>query len=133
VFFQGRLEGAVTITPLTPPNIRVAISATGSATQLGRFTLSVPHDVDRSVGTANGFYHFTAANGDTLDAEFTGQSTLVSPGILSIVENATITGGTGRFAGAAGSFTAARVFDTIAGTTTGTFEGAISTPTSAKP
>jgi hypothetical protein len=44
----------------------------------------------------------TAANGDTLTADFTGEAQ-VGP-IISILEHATITGGTGRFAGAAGNF-----------------------------
>ena len=47
--------------------------------------------------------------------------------MLEIVEDATITGGTGRFAGATGSFTCERLYDTIEGTTTGSFEGTIST------
>jgi hypothetical protein len=41
------------------------------------------------------------------------------------VETATVTGGTGRFAGATGSFICERLFDTIAGTTAGSFEGTI--------
>jgi hypothetical protein len=78
--------------------------------------------------TASGFYYFVAANGDTLTAEFDGVSTPVAPGFLYIVETATITGGTGRFAGATGSFTVERLYDTLAGTTVGSFEGTISSP-----
>jgi hypothetical protein len=44
------------------------------------------------------------------------------------VETATIIGGTGRFAGATGSFVAERYFDRIQGTTTGTFNGTVSSP-----
>jgi hypothetical protein len=44
------------------------------------------------------------------------------------METATITGGTGRFAGATGSFTTERLFDTVTLTTTGSFEGTISSP-----
>ena len=66
------------------------------------------------------------ADGDTLTADFTGQATPTStPGVLSIVETATITGGTGRFAHATGSFVCERLFDTVAGTTDGSFEGTI--------
>ena len=46
---------------------------------------------------------FTAASGDTLRADFTGQATLVE-GVISTIETATVTGGTGRFVGASGSF-----------------------------
>ena len=66
-------------------------------------------------------------NGDTLSATFTGQATPTStPGLLTIVETATITGGTGRFSDATGTFTAQRVFNQLTGVTTGSFEGRIS-------
>ena len=103
------------------------VEAAGNATQLGQFALAIPHLVDRVARTAVGSYHFTAANGDTLSADFTGQSMPTATlGVLSIVETATITGGTGRFAGATGSFTCERLYDTITGTTIGSFEGTIS-------
>jgi hypothetical protein len=132
--FQGRLEGVVTITPLAPPFISVLVNATGNATHLCEYTLAIPHVVNVANGTAVGSYEFTAANGDTLTADFTGQATPTpTPGVLSIVETATITGGTGRFAGATGRFISHRLFDTVAGTTTGSFEGTISSPGAAKP
>jgi hypothetical protein len=125
--FKGSYEGDVTVTPLTPPSVSVLVDATGNATQLGRFSLDIPHVVNRANSTAIGSYEFTAANGDTLFADFTGQATPTStPGVLYIVETATITGGTGRFAGATGSFISERLFDTINGTTIGSFEGTIS-------
>ena len=124
--FKGSLEGVVTITPLTPAFVSVFIEATGKATHLGKFTLQIPHIVNRSDSTAIGSYEFTAANGDTLTADFTGQATPTStPGVLYIEETATITGGTGRFAHATGSFVCERLFDTVAGTTDGSFEGTI--------
>ena len=125
--FKGSLEGVVTVTPLQPPYVSVLVKATGNGTQLGQFTLAIPHTVNRTNRTAVGTYEFTAANGDMLFADFTGQATLTAiPGVLYIEETATITGGTGRFAGATGSFTCERFFDTIAGTTIGSFEGTIS-------
>jgi hypothetical protein len=124
--FKGDLEGDVTITPLAPPFVSALVEATGNATQLGQFTLDIPHVVNRATRTAIGSYEFTAANGDTLTADFTGTATpTATPGVLYIEETATITGGTGRFAGATGSFTVERFFDTVAGTTTGSFEGTI--------
>ena len=126
--FRGMLEGDVTRTP-APPLVYVDIEATGTATQLGHFALDVPHVVDLNTRTAVGSYQFTAANGDTLYAKFTGQATPTEiPGVLYIEEVATITGGTGRFAGATGSFIAERWYDSIAGTTVGSFEGTISAP-----
>jgi hypothetical protein len=75
----------------------------------------------------------TAANGDTITAEGSGgQATLVAPGVLSIVDPATITGGTGRFADATGSFVIRRTFFVAAGVTTGSLEGTISSPGAAR-
>ena len=127
--FKGSLEGDVTVTPLTPPFVAVDVEATGEATHLGNFTLDIPHVVNRATRTAVGSYEFTAANGDTLTADFTGKATPTAiPGVLYIEETATITGGTGRFAGATGSFTAERLYDAVTGTTIGSFEGTISAP-----
>jgi hypothetical protein len=61
-------------------------------------------------------------------AEFTGRATPIGGGVLYIVEVATITSGTGRFAGATGTFITERWFDTITFTTIGSFEGTISSP-----
>ena len=123
--FKGSLEGTVTRS-LPPPPISVLVEADGNATQLGRFTVEIPHVVVPPNGA--GFYHFVAANGDTLTAEFTGVSAPAAPGFLYIVETATITGGTGRFAGATGSFVCERLYDIAAGTTIGYFDGTISRP-----
>jgi hypothetical protein len=127
--FEGRLEGTVTVTPLTPPFVAADVEATGNATHLGEFTLDIPHIVNRAKMTAKGTYVFTAANGDEVHADFDGYSTLTDvPNVLAIVETATITGGTGRFAGATGSFTTYRLFDRVSGETIGYFEGTISSP-----
>ena len=121
--FNGVLEGTVTRS-LPPPPIHVDIAATGTATQLGMFVVDIPHDVVPP--NAVGSYHFVAANGDTLTATFTGLSAPADVGFLYIVELATITGGTGRFAGATGGFVCERLFDVAGGTTVGSFEGNIS-------
>ena len=130
--FKGRLEGTATITPGSP-FLSVSIEGTGNATHLGRFTVEIPHLVNPMNRTSIGTYEFTAANGDTLTAGFTGQATLTAPGVLSVVETATITGGTGRFAGASGSFTVERLFNQVTGLTTGSFEGSISSPGAGTP
>ena len=126
--FNGSLAGTVTVTPLDPPFASVLIEATGHATHLGRFTLVIPHEVNQALRVGEGTYVFTAANGDTLTADFTGQATLLSPGVISTAETGIITGGTGRFAGATGTFSAERTFFVATGTTTGSFEGTISSP-----
>jgi hypothetical protein len=125
--FKGSLDGVVTHTAVDPQTDAVLVEATGNATQLGAFALSVPHFVNTPTRTAAGIYEFTAANGDRITARFTGvASPTATPGVIAIVETATITGGTGRFTGATGSFVTQRLYDRIAGTTTGSFEGTIS-------
>src|SRR4051812_25588190 len=126
--FKGSLEGDVPHPP-APPFYSVLVEAAGNATHLGQFTVSIPHLVNTSTRTAAGTYIFTAANGDTLTADFIGHAAPSgTPGVLAIVEVATITGGTGRFEGATGSFTTERLFDTINLTTVGSFSGTISSP-----
>ena len=127
--FKGRLDGVSTVAPLTPPFVSVNIEGGGHATHLGQFEVSIPHVANRSNGTAVGTYVFTAANGDTLTADFTSQSTPTDvPGVISVEVTATITGGTGRFAGATGSFVGDRLADTVHGVVTESFDGTISTP-----
>jgi len=118
----------------------VEVNATGNATQLGSFTLAIPHTVDfRALPpalppwTSEGSYEFVAANGDTLRASFIGAVRPVIPGVLlRAVEDATITGGTGRFAGATGGFIVERFVHIPppggTRTTDGSFIGTISSP-----
>lgn len=130
--FQGTLQGTFTVTPVTPPFIvDVLLNARGNATQLGQFTLIFPHRVDRSTvpSTGVGIYTFKAANGDMVFAQVNGKATpTATAGVLSGVEIGTITGGTGRFAGATGSFVCERVIDTVNLRTAGFFRGTISIP-----
>ena len=68
---------------------------------LGRYTLEIAETVNFLQATATGTFTFTAANGDTVSGSFTGHA---QPGpLVAIVENATVLGGTGRFAGAVGT------------------------------
>jgi hypothetical protein len=129
--FKGTLEGGFTFVPDPPPSTFASVDfapLTGNATHLGRFTLKGPHRVNLATtpATATGTFEFTAANGDTLMASFTGLGTpTATPGIASIVETATIVGGTGRFAGATGRFIVERIVDLINFQTTGSLEGTI--------
>jgi hypothetical protein len=127
--FKGTLAGTATITPLGGPIVAVEIDATGTATYLGKFTLEAPHIVDQSTLTAVGTYILTAANGDTITADLAGTARMVEPpNVIAITETATVTGGTGRFAGATGSIQVERVFNRATGVTTGSLAGWVSTP-----
>ena len=123
--FKGNFAGTQAVTPLEPPFGAVDGSGTGTATHLGQFTVAFPHTVNFGTRTGVGTYTFTAANGDSVTAAFTGQATPAGS-LLNLLENATITGGTGRFAGATGAFTVQRTFNSATGATEGQFDGTIS-------
>jgi hypothetical protein len=124
--FAGAFSGTETNTG-APPTIHSVGNWTGVATHLGRFTVVSPHDVKIPERTATGKFTFMAANGDTVTADFFGQaSTTANPNVLSIVEHGTITGGTGRFADATGTFTVRRLLAQDTATTIGFFTGSIS-------
>jgi hypothetical protein len=105
---QGSLEGRhVSRTPLNPPVVYDVFEVTGDATHLGEYELVIEVVVNFGTlpPTAAGTLTFTAANGDTLVAGFTGSSSLVVPGLVLITELATIDPdrSTGRFAGTGSS------------------------------
>jgi hypothetical protein len=122
--FKGTLDGQYGTPSGQFPIINESIAATGQATQLGRYTLQIAETVNLLQATATGTFTFIAADGATLQGTFMGHA---QPGALvTITEEATILGGTGRFAGATGSFTIDRVFDPVNRRTTGTFAGTTS-------
>ena len=124
---------SVEVGTLSFPFLSVALEGTGDATQLGHFTEEGDFTVNVLTLHGTGSEVFTAANGDTLNATGEGQATpTATPGVLSIVEHLTITGGTGRFAGATGSFTRQRVLDGATGSSTGSLVGTISSPGASK-
>jgi len=130
---KGRFQANETF-ELDFANMTLSVDATGSgnATQLGRFTVSYEAVVQLfrdGTGTATPSAHFVAANGDSLFAEGSGLGVPTEiPGVNRIVEKYTITGGTGRFAGASGSFTVERLLNLATGVTSGTFKGSIVLP-----
>jgi hypothetical protein len=127
--FSGGFAGTDTGTPI--PNTQfasVTVEAAGTATHLGRFAYTAQLTVNTATGVGSGTFVFTAANGDTVYGTINGQAAFTPPNVLSIAETATVTGGTGRFAGATGGFDVARLKNTATGATVASFEGAISAP-----
>jgi hypothetical protein len=123
--FKGTVN-AVETAEVVFPTLSVTRDGTGTATHLGKFTEHITLQVNIPTGHATGAATFTAANGDTLTATVDGQSTPTTiPGVLSIVEVYTITGGTGRFSDATGSFTLNATLDQATGVSSGTFSGTI--------
>jgi hypothetical protein len=109
------------------PFASVTREGTGTATQLGKYTSNATFEVNVTTFHGTGTATFTAANGDTLSTSVVGQGipNTVPPTVLSLTEVYTITGGTGRFAGATGSFTLLTTLDLSTQVSTGTFSGVI--------
>jgi hypothetical protein len=127
--FKGRLGGSWTVDFDPPPSpfFTVVFDGTGNAAHLGRFVFHTVHRVNTADGTAAGSYELTSAGGDMLIGDFTGASgPTETPNVFAIAETVTITGGTGRFAGAVGNFVIERLVDFNTSTSTGTFDGEIS-------
>ena len=122
--FKGTVNAVETSQLVFPTNF-VNREGTGTATYLGKYTEHVTLQVNIPTSTSTGTATFTAANGDTLSASVVGRATPTGPTVLSIVEVYSITGGTGRFADATGSFTLATTLDLTTGVSSGTFIGAI--------
>jgi sulfur-carrier protein len=77
-----------------------------NAIHLGEFTVTWEATVNLENNSGIGSYHFIAANGDSIFAAVVGQAELAErPDVFRVVEIKinTITGGTGRFAGAKGA------------------------------
>jgi hypothetical protein len=128
--FKGTLQGQETdLSQGNPPTqILVDGDVTGVATQLGRFTMTYKVTVNLPAATSTGSAELTAANGDIIFTTFVGLGVPTDTPLLNhIVEINTITGGTGRFAGAQGAFVVDRLVDltTQPAITFGSFQGTI--------
>jgi hypothetical protein len=120
------MQSSDTITSIDFPTMVVESVGTGHATLLGLFTWNLEVWADLETGTATGTVVLTAANGDSLFTEFTATSAPTDiPGTIGISEVHTITGGTGRFEGASGSFTREAVSATDIGATSGVLDGTV--------
>ena len=126
--FRGSFQ-AVEIPAVQFPTVTIAGIGAGNATQLGKLTMTYEAEVNLVTRVGIGSVEFIAANGDRLFADILGQSTpTATPNLISIVETLTITGGTGRFAGATGSLLSERLKDQVTGNTSGSFDGTIVIP-----
>jgi hypothetical protein len=127
--FKGSMQGNEIDTPEggpPPTTLSVDGNTTGVATHVGQFSFSYQLTVNLANGTATGTGHLIAANGDSIDTTIVGQgSPTDTPGVNSIVEINTITGGTGRFSGVQGSFTVERLVTSETGFTSGSLHGTI--------
>ena len=128
LLLKGRVQGAETAT-FFPTMFVVDGTGSGNATQLGLYTINFRAEVDLSTLSSSTSATVIAASGDRLFGEGTGQgSPTDDPNVTSVVENFTITGGTGRFAGASGNFTLERLVHLDSGLGSGTISGTIVLP-----
>jgi hypothetical protein len=134
--FSGSFQGHETDIFQGPPPGTLAVTGSGSgiATHLGQSSVTWQLTVNLANGTATGSFTFTAANGDSIFTTISGTSEPPdSSGVSQIVETNTITGGTGRFEGAKGSFIVHRLIHLNTGFTSGSFrDGTITSPGSTK-
>jgi hypothetical protein len=117
------------------PIISVHVTGDGEATHLGRTAIETTDQMGNVItGATTAIYHFTAANGDEVVAEFDFVA-LPTPTGFTFTGTWEITGGTGRFTNASGSGTLEGQAD-FTGPTGGvgqfTMFGTISSPGSLK-
>ena len=128
LLLKGSLQ-AVETNEVNFPRLSVDATGSGKATQLGHFTIHYQVQVNLLTLAGSGSATLIAADGSSLSTGISGQATPTgTPGVVTISETHTITGGTGRFAGASGSFTLERVLDQTTGVTSGTMNGTIILP-----
>ncbi len=111
--------------------LTLGFEITSTATHLGRLTGSGSNCTEFTLTTEaveiwDGLATFVAADGSTLTATSEGQQGAPVAGRAEAVTTHTITGGTGRFEGAAGIWTVSSVIDFTTGSITGRVSGWLS-------
>lgn len=103
--FKGSWSGVtVSADPTNFPVVAVVAEGSGQLTHLGRYFMTSPHTSNVFTGETIGDQIFTAANGDTLTAFCEGFPAFNPDGTVVGSLDCEITGGTGRFEGATGSY-----------------------------
>src|SRR4029453_6829536 len=108
-----------------PSGAQHHLEGTGHATHLGRFTITSDFTVNMMTVTAVGTAIWTAANGDQIFTNVSGHGTISFP-TLTTTETDTITGGTGRFEEASGTFVVERSINIPTLVSSATFSGTLS-------
>jgi hypothetical protein len=128
--FKGTFQGHDTDIGSTNTTVTVLTMGTGIGTLVGQFSFTQTGTVDLTTGHNTGSAQWFAANKDSISTTITGSGQVIDPilFLIEIEEVHTITGGTGRFAGAQGSFTVKRLASGITFLTSGSYEGTITSP-----
>lgn len=128
--FKGAMQGNDVDSPgPSPGTVIVTTSGTGVATHLGQFSFTEEITINLVAFTLTGSGHWIAANGDSINTTIVGSvEGTANPDVVSVTEINTITGGTGRFAGAQGSFTVESLGNVVTLMRPGSFHGTITSP-----
>ena len=97
----------------------------GVGSHIGKFEYASVDDFS-DFPNVSGTATLTAANGDQIFTTFSGTLTSLGGTVVDVVFENTITGGTGRFEGATGSFTNTGIANTATFSANTTFTGVIS-------
>jgi len=116
--------------PFVFPIAHDGITAEGNATGIGHYTMSGTFVANVLMGIAAGNFTMTADDGDELFLDVKGG--VIPADHSQVLWNNTITGGTGEFAGATGSFTSQVQLEGVVGSKTpnpyvATLSGTLST------
>ena len=102
---KGSWSGVtVSADPTNFPVVSIVAKGSGQLTHLGRYAMTSPHTTNVFTGETLGDQIFTAANGDTMTAYCAGFPQFMPDQHVEGALQCEITGGTGRFAGATGSY-----------------------------
>jgi hypothetical protein len=128
--FQASSENqAISAVPDGDGYLFVTTLGAGNASHLGKFTFVSPHRAGLLDFSVEGAQIFTAANGDELQGWLSGNLTpfVDETGHFYLIGDVsgTITGGTGRFSDATGTYTFSVVFDTETASSTSMISGSI--------
>ena len=126
--FKGAMQGQDFDIGFTNTTVTVLTVGTGIGTLVGQFSFTQTVTVDFTTATSTGTARWSAANGDSISTTITGSGEVIEPGLFRIEDVHTITGGTGRFAGAQGTFTVNRLASGVTFLTSGSYEGTITHP-----
>lgn len=126
--FKGTLRSDESYSTIAS-TLFVTATGSGESTELGSFIANYHTEVNLLDLSEAESIQFTASNSNTLQAKGIGQAIEDrTPGMYNVIEIYTITGGTGRFKDASGTFTLKRLVSRTVGVAESQFEGYILIP-----
>ena len=126
--FKGTAQ-ALDIYGASYPVVSLSANGSGSATELGQFTLVYKGEINLTDLSTVEVAQFAGLNGNRIDVTGVGQAAETArPGVYNLVQIYKVTGGTGRFVGVKGTVTVNRIVNMTSGLTYSTFDGYLLIP-----